>query len=243
MKNGPVFFLGLFGAMALSWGGVMLADHQLGRLAPYVDENEGKAYPERTSGLAARGHMVYGDLGCAACHTQQVRRPDFGSDQARGWGDRQTYARDYIHQTQVYLGELRVGPDLTNLAGRKPPPDAEDLTKLLYTGKPLDSRKLGVHPTYKFLFETRDIVGQRSANALKVADLPRGREVVPTERAQTLLAYLLSLNSSYEYPSETALNTIQAKAKEGTPSAPAAPANAPAAPANAPAPAKETSQK
>ena len=47
--------------------------------------------PRSTSadpGIAARGQLVYADLGCAQCHTQQVRRPDFGSDQERGWGER-----------------------------------------------------------------------------------------------------------------------------------------------------------
>jgi cytochrome c oxidase cbb3-type subunit II len=239
MKNGPVFFIGLFGAMALSWGGIMLANMQLGTLAPHFDEADGKAYPEHASGIAARGQMVYADLGCAACHTQQVRRPDFGTDQARGWGERQSFARDYIHQTQVQLGESRVGPDLANLAGRKPPPDAEDLTKLLYNGRSLDPQSKGQHPTYKFLFETREIVGQRSANALNVANLAPGMQVVPTERAQTLIAYLLSLNSSYDYPSETAANTVKAAAKEGEHPAPGAKAGAEAKAA----PAKEAPHK
>ena len=48
-----------------------------------------------------------------------------------------------------------------------------------------------------------DVVGERSAQALKLtgnlATAP-GRQVVPTERAQTLVAYLLSMNNSYDYP-------------------------------------------
>jgi cytochrome c oxidase cbb3-type subunit 2 len=215
MKNGPVFFIGLFGAMAFSWGGIMLANSQLGTLKPYFDENDNKAYPERTSGIAARGQLVYADLGCASCHTQQVRRPDFGTDQARGWGDRQSFARDYIYQAHVQLGESRVGPDLANLGSRKPPPDAEDLTRLLYEGRALDPQSKLQHPTYKFLFETREILGQRAANALKLSNLAPGTQVVPTERAQTLIAYLLSLNNSYEYPAETTFNTIKPAAKEG----------------------------
>lgn len=204
MKNGPLFFLGLFAALGLSWAGLVLGSHaQLGRLTPHLDENEGKSFPERASGLAARGEAVYADLGCAACHTQQVRRPDFGSDQARGWGDRQSYARDYIYQTRVQLGQSRIGPDLGNLAGRKPPYDAEDLLKFLYVGTPL-------HPGYKFLFDEHTITGQPSLRALKLPSavgVGPGREVVPTERAQTLVAYLLSLNNAYAYP-ELAGNTV-----------------------------------
>lgn len=222
MKNGPLFFFGLFAAVALSWGVIMQANHQLGTLAPHFDENEGKAFPERASGLAARGQFVYADLGCAACHTQQVRRPDFGADQARGWGERQSFARDYIHQPRVQLGELRVGPDLANLGVRKPPYDAEILLQFLYTGGPQ-------HPSYKFLFADRVIVGQPSANALRLGSkfpLAPGHEVVPTERAHTLAAYLLSLNNSYAYPTETATNMIAPAAKEGAHKTPAPTPNA-----------------
>lgn len=198
MKNGFVFLLGLFAALAISWGGIVLGTHaQLGGLAPYYDDTEGKSFPERTSGIAARGQLVYADLGCAACHTQQVRRPDYGSDQARGWGERQSVARDYIHQVRPQLGASRLGPDLTNLAGRKPSAmDSEDLLKLLYAGS-------ATHPAYKFIFTEKQIVGEPSARALRLtgsAAAGIGREIVPTERAQSLVAYLLSLNTAYDYP-------------------------------------------
>ena len=198
MKNGPLFILGLFAALAISWGGIVLGSHgQLGALTPYYDDAEGKSFPERVSGIAARGQLVYADLGCAACHTQQVRRPDFGSDQARGWGERQSVARDYIHQVRPQLGASRFGPDLANLAGRKPSaPDAEDLMKMLYAGTP-------THARYRFLFETRRVAGEPSAKALKLTGglaPAAGYEVVPTERAQALVACLLSLNNGYDYP-------------------------------------------
>jgi cytochrome c oxidase cbb3-type subunit 2 len=235
MKNGPLFFLGLFAALALSWAGLVLGSNaQLGGLAPHFDENENKAFPEQPSGLAARGQLVYADVGCAACHTQQTRRPDFGADQARGWGDRQSYARDYIYQTRVQLGQSRVGPDLANLATRKPPYDTEDLMTLLYVGTPL-------HPSYKFLFENKAIIGQRSDRALKLPSKfapPAGNEIVPTERAQVLVSYLLSLNNSYAYPEETGTNTVHAAKEEAAPPAanahgektPAAPAKQEGAP-------------
>jgi cytochrome c oxidase cbb3-type subunit 2 len=140
---------------------------------------------------------VYRDLNCASCHTQQVRRPDFGSDQDRGWGERQSVARDYIYQPWPQLGQSRMGPDLTNLQSRKPTaPDTEDLMELLYTGQ-------GTMPAYRFLFQSRRIVGQVSGNALALTGLlrpPPGWEVVPTPRAEALVAYLLSLNTTYDYP-------------------------------------------
>ena len=198
MKNGPLFLLGLFVALAISFGGVVLGSHaQLGRLTPYFDDTEGQAFPVRTTGIAARGQAVYADLGCAACHTQQVRRPDFGSDQARGWGERQSVARDYIHQARPQLGMSRLGPDLTNLGGRKPSaPSAEGLYHLLYTGAE-------THPGYRFLFEQRKVAGEPAANALRFTGPgapPAGTEIVPSERAQSLVAYLLGSNNAYDYP-------------------------------------------
>lgn len=199
MKNGPLFFLGLFVALTLSWAGtVLLANHQLGALAPFFDENESSSFPLRQPGIAARGQLVYADLGCASCHTQQVRRPDFGSDQARGWGERQSVARDYIYQARVQLGTSRIGPDLTNLGARKPAYDSEDLMKLLYTGM-VPLAKVVTHPPYKFLFDERAIVGEVSKAALNVG-APAGTQIVPSERAQSLVAFLLSLNNTYDYP-------------------------------------------
>jgi cytochrome c oxidase cbb3-type subunit II len=198
MKNAPVFLFGLLLAIGVSWAGIVLGSHgQLGALAPYFDQDEQQSYPLRASGIAARGQLVYADLGCAACHTQQVRRPGFGSDQERGWGERQSVARDYIFQLRPQLGQSRFGPDLANLAGRQPAaPSAEELMMRLYLGSP-------THPRYAFLFEEREVPGERAAHALRLTGrhAPRtGREVVPTERAQSLIAYLLSSNNAYTYP-------------------------------------------
>ena len=113
MKNGPIFFFCLLGALTFSWVGLALSSHrQLAGLVPYYDANEAKAFPEPLSGVATRGLLVYQDLGCASCHTQQVRRADLGNDIDRKWGTRQSWARDYIYQNRVQLGEVRVGPDL-----------------------------------------------------------------------------------------------------------------------------------
>jgi cytochrome c oxidase cbb3-type subunit 2 len=205
MKNGFTFFLGLFLALGLAWAGIVLGSHaQLGHLAPYFDENEGKAFPERMAGIAARGQLVYQDLGCAACHTQQVRRPDYGSDKARGWGDRQSVARDYVSQAHVQLGESRIGQDLANFGARPLAVDAARLTQYLYEPH-------GSMPAYRFLFEERKIIGERSDKALKVPT-PAGYEIVPTHRAEALVAYLQSLNNVYEYPEA---KPVEPAAKEG----------------------------
>mgnify|MGYP001551088828 FL=1 len=212
MKNGPLFFLGLFAAITLSFAGIVLGSHaQLGALAPYYDDGESKSFPDRLPGIAARGQIVYRDLGCAVCHTQQVRRPGFGSDQLRGWGERQSVARDYIYQSFPQLGQSRIGPDLANLAGRKPTaPDADQLYHLLYSGR-------GAMPAHAFLFDEVAIMGQKSDRALKFSakEAPAaGHEVIPTPRAQALVAYLLSLNTVYDYPESRPVPAVAAKKEE-----------------------------
>jgi cytochrome c oxidase cbb3-type subunit 2 len=210
MRNGFLFFLGLFAALTFSWAGIVLwSNQQLGTLTPYFDKDQEQAFPGRIPGVAAQGQLVYQDLGCAACHTQQVRRPSFGSDKARGWGDRQSVARDYVQQVHVQLGESRLGPDLVNLGARKPAYDEVDLYKLLYAGTP-------TMPAFPFLFEQKSVAGREPSDAALNfggrLSPPRGIEIVPTERARALVAYLLSLNNPYEYPEA---RPVEPATKEG----------------------------
>ncbi len=195
MKSSPLFFLCLFAALGLSLTALVLGTNaQYGGLAPYLDQNEGATFPLQPPGLAARGRMVYQDLGCAACHTQQVRRADFGSDKERGWGDRQSVARDYVYDDRVLLGDLRAGPDLTNFGMRAANrgEDAAQLLAFLHNGQ-------GAMPAYPFLFEKRKINDGSVPGALTLPGQP-GYELVPTHRAEALAAYLLSLRSDHDYP-------------------------------------------
>lgn len=221
MKSNFVFFLGLFVALGASWSGIVIGSNaQLGSLPPYFDTTQETAFPQWLPGVAARGQLVYRDLGCAACHTQQVRRPDFGSDHDRGWGDRQSVARDYIYQPFPQIGSSRVGPDLANIGDRKPTaPDEDDLLHLLYSGAD------GM-PSYRFLFEERRIgsEAQRSDRALKLTGAlePKpGWEIVPTARAIDLVGYLVNLKTAYDYP-EAVPYVAKGEGAEGGQKAPAA---------------------
>jgi cytochrome c oxidase cbb3-type subunit 2 len=210
MKSSPLFFLGLFAALALSLTALVLATNaQYGSLAPFADVTAGAAFPQAPLGLAARGHMVYQDLGCAACHTQQVRRADFGHDKERGWGDRQSVARDYVHEDRVLLGELRIGPDLTNFGARAAAHglNAAQLLAFLHNGQ-------GAMPAYSFLFVKQLVTGQRSPEALTIPGSP-DYELVPTHRAEALVAYLLSLSADHQYP-ETMQPAAAAAPAKGT---------------------------
>jgi cytochrome c oxidase cbb3-type subunit 2 len=127
-----------------------------------------------------------------------------GGDIARGWGLRQSVAADYLYDYPVQLGYLRAGPDLANIGVRVP--DANWHFKHLYAPKSVTPNSS--MPPYRFLFEVRALKpgAAPSADALV---LPKefapadGYEVVPTEAARQLVAYLLSLRANvplYEAP-------------------------------------------
>ena len=193
MNRGPYIFLGAFAVLALSWVGAVLANQLgYGSLTPHYDALESTSFPSPMPGVAKRGELVYKDLGCAVCHTQQIRRADVASDIARGWGERPSMARDFIQNGSVQFGSNHIGPDLRNVGSRIT--DVNELFQLLYS--PAEGVRM---PAYRFLFEERKIVGQASVDALPVAANP-GYEIVPTERARSLVAYLTSLHDTYSYP-------------------------------------------
>lgn len=206
MKNGFVLFVGIFLTLAFSWGILLFlnATHPAyGQLGPHVDEMTNAYYPSPTLGWAEGGRAVYQSLGCVACHTQQVRRPDFGSDFERGWGNRQSVSRDYIGQERVFLGSMRIGPDLRNVGDREIPEEWSHLTWEQYHHVHLyDPRATSagsVMPSFAFLYEKRPVVGERSAKALPL-NVEEGYEIVPTRRAEELVHYLRSLSLDYELP-------------------------------------------
>ncbi len=222
MKNGLALFLGVFATLAVSWAGLLLAAHrQIGSLGQFKDPVEETLNPQPLSGLADQGRLVYQDLGCVTCHTQQVRHEGFGGDIERKWGERGSYARDYIRDKTVLIGSSRLGPDLRNVGKRlgavTPGEYAEWFNKLLYAPQ---SVAAGTNmPAHPFLYEVRPLAGnQPSDKAIKLSSKyspGAGFEVVPTHRAEALVAYLLSLQDTYDYPTERSLNAPAEKPKEG----------------------------
>lgn len=216
MKNGLVLFLGVFGTLAISWAGILLGAHkQIGSLPQFKDPVEQTLNPAPLTGTADQGRLVYQDLGCATCHTQQVRYAGFGSDIERKWGERGSFARDYIREKTVLIGSSRIGPDLRNVAARSYA-SADYFHSLLFAP---ESVAPGTNmPAHRFLYEVRPLAGnQPSYKAIKLSSKfapGDGFEVVPTPRAEALVAYLLSLKDTYNYPTEQSLNA-PAPVKEG----------------------------
>lgn len=210
------FFPGILGAFFLGWliqVGIPYAS--LAKLEPVVDPDTTEPYPYNISGLAQQGRAVYAANGCVNCHTQQVRAAYMGADVERKWGTRQSVARDYIYEDDVFLGSLRAGPDLSGVGTRDlANTKAEDLTSVEARAKTATWHYLHLYnpriihpksnmPSFSYLFETKKIKGERSVKSL---DLPEpyipadGFEVVPSAEAEALVGYLLSLNKNHDLP-------------------------------------------
>jgi cytochrome c oxidase cbb3-type subunit II len=200
MNRLPYLFLGIFGVFAFAWIGLILLPYkQLGHLKPEVNPDTGDVFPQSSPGLALAGSRVYAANGCAYCHTQQIRPAHLGGDINRKWGARQTVARDYMYEQPVFLGSSRMGSDLANVGARIK--DASQFHQLLYN--PHEFYPGGNMPPYRFLYKKQKIVGKPSPNALKLGrkTAPKaGYEIVPTQEAQALVAYLMSLNKDYSLP-------------------------------------------
>jgi len=201
MNKLPLLFLGLVVVFGSAWIGlVTYPSKNLGNLEPVPDEATGGVLPNTLSGLAVAGQKVYAANGCVECHSQQVRLAPLTTDIAKELGPRQTVARDYLRQTTAFFGSQRIGQDLSNYGTRTD--DANAVHKHLYA--PRSVTPWSNMPSYSYLYKVRKIQGQPSNESLVGLTGPHapkpGYEVVPTEQAKALVAYLLSLNQNYPLP-------------------------------------------
>jgi cytochrome c oxidase cbb3-type subunit 2 len=212
MDRGMVVFLGCLLTFTSSWLGLVilpllpanarfpfLSSLRVQHQEPLIEDQGGTvaSYPRPLGGAALRGKEVYQRNGCMYCHSQQIRAENFGdnADIKRGWATRRTVPRDYVYDKPIMLGTMRTGPDLANIGVRGYYADWH--LKHLY-----DPRMMVPGSTmapFRFLFEKRKIVGEPSAEAIELtgrwkAELEPGYEIVPTESANDLVAYLLSLD-------------------------------------------------
>ncbi len=191
MNQIPLIFLGVFAAVASSfWGLVIVPQGQIGHMQSTRVEEIGGAYPRVRNGLAQKGAEVYRANGCVECHTQQLRPKTEATDIQRGWGSRRTIAQDYLLDSPVQLGAIRLGPDLTNVGRRQV--DQTALLRKLYN--PKLATPDSIMPRHEYLFVKRKLsAGETASAAALPADTEPGFEVVAKPEAIALAGYLQSL--------------------------------------------------
>jgi cytochrome c oxidase cbb3-type subunit 2 len=194
----------------------------------FESENDGKdeVYVPRRSGLITTGSSVYGSNGCYICHTQLIRAGYAGSELGRAdWAGfqvkdengvsvntaRETTPFDYVDEPFAHIGLMRIGPDLTNVAGRIQKYLKEPLTKAkspeswLYLhlfNSSLKTKTLNnsfACPPQPHFFKEQPVHGQGSPHAVPSLS-KEGREVLPTPKAKALVSYLLSLRKDDAVP-------------------------------------------
>ena len=194
----------------------------------FEKESDGRqeVYVPRRAGTISTGSVIYGSNGCYVCHTQLIRKGFAGSELGRpDWAGfrvkdesgvsintaRETTPFDYVGEEFAHVGIMRVGPDLSNVAGRVQKYLKNPLTKAdspenwlylhLYNSalKTVTlNNKFGC-PRQTHLFKKQRRVGQGSPNA--VPGLPdEEMEVLPTGKAKALVSYLLSLKKDDAVP-------------------------------------------
>ncbi|MEZ6139405.1 MAG: cbb3-type cytochrome c oxidase subunit II [Zavarzinella sp.] len=197
----------LFGATVTftsAVSGLVLAPHiQLGKMeaGPILPGDEGE-YPKKRTELEELGKQVYQKNGCIYCHSQQVRSIHFGNnaDIARGWGVRRSVARDYLHDRPILLGTMRTGPDLANVGPRWSP---DWHHKHLYNPRMMVPGS--IMPPFQFLYKIQERGASPDPKALALYPpwrdgLKDNQEVIPTEEAEALVAYLMSLDQTADLP-------------------------------------------
>lgn len=216
------FILGLAVSFGIAWLSVIVVPYfKMRDLAPVMlteatDGVDGVFFPKRT-GRIVDGAQVYAENGCYLCHTQVVRptyagndlyRSDWGglkADPDRGDTRRETNVFDFEGEKYAQIGQMRMGPDLSNVGRRVEAVYAADgnpeewLYMHLYN--PRDNPQLwkSTCPPHPFLFAKHDIMGARSDEALPV-DVGADKELLPKSDARALVSYLLSMKKDQPVP-------------------------------------------
>ena len=205
---------GIFACFLSSWVGLVAIPYfQLGKLLPEVNEDLGEVYPVKAP---KAGQEVYIANGCINCHSQQVRPGHAGGDIGRGWGPRQTVARDYMYDRPLLVGNMRMGPDLANIGARTRDP----MWYYRHFYNPRIDSPYSIMPPYDYLFRKVKISGERSADALVLPPEfapEEGYQIVPKPAAKHLVNYLLSLDRTHPVPEAVQEVEEEEKPGEGAP--------------------------
>ena len=140
------------------------------------------------------GRDLYITEGCAFCHTQLVRNLPVDAPYGRG-----SVAGDYAIEDPPLLGTQRTGPDLSNVGVRQP----SDIWNLIHLYNPRAVVAGSVMPGYPWYFIQKKQVDKEDVVVPVPGGFkPEGMQIVATEDALAIVAYLqslkqVSLNGTY----------------------------------------------
>lgn len=164
-----------------------------------------------------RGLKVYVEESCMYCHTQQVRplnvdKP-FGRPSAPG-----DFARlrplDFWRMTPALLGSERTGPDLSNIGNRQ----SSATWHYIHLYNPRAVVEASVMQAYPWLFKTTDNPGSDDIVVpIPKEYVPGEGNVIASQKAQDLVAYLLSLKQPAIPGLETQASVTGPGKKKGGP--------------------------
>ncbi len=166
---------------------------------PYIQMSTEQVPPdlEPYTELEQKGRDLYIANGCVYCHSQQPRDPSFApGDRDRGWG-RPAVPGDYNYDQPHLLGTMRTGPDLFNIGARQPSDDWH----LLHLYNPRAVVEDSIMPPYRFMFREVESAGEGD-RVVNIPDPygPDSGQVVATDDALALVAYLKALDHTYPAP-------------------------------------------
>jgi cytochrome c oxidase cbb3-type subunit 2 len=122
-----------------------------------------------------------------------------GADISRHWGSRHSVAEDFLWDYPVQIGSVRVGPDLANVGARY-----DQWWEYAHLFNPRSKVPNSAMPSYSYLFTVQG----------KTNDFMDATEIVPSEDAKNLVAYLLSLRADaplHDAPFTTAAPAAEKK--------------------------------
>ncbi len=146
--------------------------------------------------LETAGLQVYVAEGCIACHTQQIRPLEqdlaYGRPSTPGdWAS--TGQLDWLRATPALLGTQRTGPDLSDVGTRQP----SEIWQYMHLYNPRSVVPASVMPSYPWLFEVKAEADEADlVIPLPDAYSPSAGVVVPNEKGEALVAYMLALRQA-----------------------------------------------
>lgn len=253
------FFLGLVASFAIPWLVVIAIPYsQMRSIEPIeldeIADGQTGQYAPKHQGVVGAGAAIYAAEGCATCHSQ-VARPTYAgndvfqkslagvtNDPERGDTRRESTIWDYTGAEFAWIGETRIGPDLSNygrrveiLAGEKNEKTAKanevEISALKasqlfnqesYVLTHLFNPRLNPEafwstcPSNKQLFDTVRKFGPGTRSALPITKTGGNDDtmVIPNGEAIQLVSYLLSLKHDDQVPYSLNYRRDKVKASE-----------------------------